>query len=169
MAELIHVETTKFPDRPHWRFDVLALGQDEFGTWVQAPTGTHIQRGSEQPFALTSGFVGLIPGDDWWMVEFYPDHPTITMYVNIGTPPKWNDTTVTQIDLDLDVVRRLDDRVEIIDQDEFEENRATHGYPDELVEGAIEAANRAVALAQAGVAPFDEVAARWIERAFGSK
>ena len=169
MAELIYVETMKFPDHPHWRFDVSTLGRDEFGTWVHAPIGTQVQRGNEQPFALTSGFAGLIPVDDWWLVEFYPDHPTITMYVNIGTPPKWSDTTVTHIDLDLDVVQRLDGTVEIIDQDEFEENRAIYGYPDELVEGTIEAANRAVALVQAGVEPFNEVAARWIERAFGSE
>lgn len=168
MAELIHVETTKFPDHPHWRFDVVALGRDAFGTWVHAPTGTHVQRGSEQPFTLTSGFVGLIPVDDWWMVEFYPDHPTITRYVNIGTPPRWDGATVTQIDLDLDVVRRLDGTVEIIDQEEFEANRAAYGYPEQLVEGAIGAADRAVTLMRAGAEPFGEVAAPWVERAFGS-
>lgn len=62
---------------------------------------------------------------------------------------------------------RLDGTVEIIDQDEFEENRVSYGYPAELVEGAIAAADRAVALLRAGAEPFDGTAEGWIQSAFG--
>lgn len=79
--------------------------------------------------------------------------------------PSREGSRVTQIDLDLDVIRRLDGAVEIIDRDEFDEIRVSRGYPDELVEAAIEAADRAVALLHADAEPFHDVAAGWIERA----
>lgn len=89
--------------------------------------------------------------------------------MDITTPPEWDGSRLTFIDLDLDVICRLDGTVEIIDQDEFEENRTTYDYPDELVEGAIAAADRAAALLRAGTEPFDETAEGWIENAFGPK
>lgn len=49
---------------------------------------------------------------------------------------------MSQIDLDLDVVRWLDGSVEIIDVEEFEEHRVALDYPGELVAGAVDASRR---------------------------
>jgi predicted RNA-binding protein associated with RNAse of E/G family len=164
MTSSIRIQTLKWPDREHWSFEVRRLGEDEFGTWVHAPSSTEVRRGSEEPFALGAGFVGLIPMDEWWIVEFYPDHPEITVYVNIGTPPEWDGSRLTQVDLDLDVVRRLDGTVEIIDEDEFEEHRITLGYPDELIVRAREAADKVERLMKDGVEPFGRAAEEWLSR-----
>lgn len=111
--------------------------------------------------------MALVPVNDWWVANFYPTHPELSVYVDIATPPEWDGSRLTFIDLDLDVICRLDGTVGIIDQEEFEENRVLYGYPDDLVEAAIEAADRAVALLQADAEPFDETAEGWIQHAFG--
>lgn len=78
-------------------------------------------RRQEESFTAKAGFVGLVPEDEWWVAEFSPNHPTLTVYVNIGTPPEWTGSRVTQIDLDLDVIRRRNGTVMVLDEDEFEE------------------------------------------------
>lgn len=106
----------------------------------------------------------MVSENEWWIANFLTEDPEITTYVNIGTPPEWNGSHVTQIDLDLDVIRRLDGTVKVIDEDEFAENRVEFGYPDELVTGAREAADRAAGLLRDSVEPFDAMAREWIAK-----
>lgn len=169
MADLVHVDQRKWPDREHYQLEARWLGRDRAGGWIHAASGTIVTRDDDEPWPLPGGFVALAPVDEWWVASFYPAHPELSIYVDITTPPEWDGSRLTFIDLDLDVICRLDGTVEIIDQDEFEENRTTYDYPDELVEGAIAAADRAAALLRAGTEPFDETAEGWIENAFGPK
>ncbi|HZD22773.1 MAG TPA: DUF402 domain-containing protein [Acidimicrobiia bacterium] len=162
MADRIHVEMTKWPDSPHWTFDANRLGEDQYGTWLHVPADTKVRRGPDGPFHFSSGFVGLVPATDWWVVEYYPDHPTLAIYVNVGTPPELDDGRLTQVDLDLDVIRRLDGTVEIIDVDEFDKHRVALGYPDELVDAARDAAERAKRMLQEGIEPFGDAPESWL-------
>ena len=130
---LAHVDMRKWPDWLHWQFDARLLGEDEYGMWLHAPSDTIVKRGSEPSQPLGIGFVGLVPRDEWWIVEFYTDHPWHSVYVNIGTPPVWDGDRVTQIDLDLDVVRTLDDIVVVLDEDEFAEHQIQYSYPPHII------------------------------------
>lgn len=162
-ANRIHIDMRKWPDREHSQIEASRLGGDEYGTWIYAKPGTLLTRGQES-LNLEFGFVGLAPDDEWWVVEFWLGHPEVDLYVNIGTPPVWNGSRLTQIDLDLDVIRRLDGRVEVIDIDEFEEHQVEYGYPEELVVGAREAADRAVEMIQDSAEPFASVFERWVAK-----
>ena len=161
----IHVDSRKWPDRPHWHYDMRLLGEDEHGVWLHAPAGTIAQRGPEPPFPLRIGFVTLVPVDRWWVVEFNRLHPKRTVYVNIGTPPRWHGDRVTQVDLDLDVVRRLDGTVQLMDEDEFHDHRVRFSYPPDLVTDAERAAELAADLLQRRAEPFDLAPERWLDLA----
>jgi uncharacterized protein len=88
------------------------------------------------------------------------------VYVNINTPATWVDDRVVSIDLDLDVVRWRDGRVEIIDRDEFESNRVRYRYPAAVVAAAEDAAATAERALLDNDPPLDGVAAgTWIESA----
>lgn len=164
MTDLVHIDQRKWPDRRHYQYEVRMLGRDRYGTWVHAPAGTVVRRGDDASFRWEAGGIGLIPEDEWWIAEFFTDHPVITLYVNIGTPPEWEGSRLTQIDLDLDVVRRLDGSVEIIDEDEFEDHRVRLGYPAELIRGARDAADRAARLVRAEVEPFFVASDKWLSQ-----
>jgi protein associated with RNAse G/E len=69
---------------------------------------------------------------------------------------------VVQIDLDLDVVRRVDGSVEIIDEDEFANHQVLHDYPQGLIDGAREAADLVLLALQERREPFTEAAERWL-------
>lgn len=133
----------KWPDRPHWVYDMTVLGADARGIWAGVPRGTPARRG-DGPIRELSGFVVLVPDAEPWIVECYPDHADVAVYVNVGTVPTIADSRVIQVDLDLDVALRHDGSVAIEDRDEFLANRTR--YPRELAELAEQAADRAASL-----------------------
>ncbi len=159
---LVHIDERKFPDRVHWQFDVSRLGEDEHGVWLYAPPNTIAQRGNEPARSLEAGFVLLVPVNEWWIAEFYWDHPRHEVYVNIGTPPAWDGDHMHQIDLDLDVARTLDGSVVVLDEGEFRDHQVRYGYPDELIAAARAATDRVVARLTAGDEPFGGAAEPWL-------
>ncbi|HJU52286.1 MAG TPA: DUF402 domain-containing protein [Acidimicrobiia bacterium] len=167
MSELsrVQVDMRKWPDRKHWQFTGLRLGEDAYGTWLFTPEGSVAQRGSEPPISLATGFVGLVPPNAWWMAEFYWNHPSYEVYVNISTPVDRDGDRMTSIDLDLDIIRRLDGTVEILDEDEFLEHSIRYAYPPELIGSARRAAERAAEALFDGDEPYGWAMREWLEAA----
>ncbi len=159
---LVHIDMRKWPDRLHWQYEARLLGQDEHGIWLHAPSDTIATRASEPSRTLGIGFVQLVPTDAWWIVEFYTDHPWHSVYVNIGTPPVWEGDRVSQVDLDFDVVRKTNDTVAVLDEDEFAEHQHRFSYPPDLIVGARRATEAAVAGVQGRDEPFGSAANSWI-------
>lgn len=163
----VHVDFRKWPDTRHWQFTMQRLGEDEFGTWLWAPPGTRAQRGNEAPITFEAAHAKLIT-NDWWTAiwSFAADgSPAWRVYVDIVRPATWHDATVTMVDLDLDVYRKADGAVRLLDEDEFAEHQVQLQYPRELIDGAREAADRIHAAVQRGDEPFGEVGLRWLHQA----
>lgn len=159
----VHVDSRKWPERLHWQFSMERLGEDENGVWLHAPTGTVAQRGEEPPITFPAGFVMLVPCGRWWFADFYYGNDSLpSVYVNIGTPPEWYGDRVTQIDLDLDVVRRLNGTVEVLDEAEFLDNQVRYGYPQELIDGARAATATTAEMLERNAEPFDAAADHWL-------
>jgi hypothetical protein len=161
----VHWDGRKWPDHPHWQFTMQWLGADEHGAWLFVPAGTVAQRGNDPPQVLERGFVSLVPQEQWWEAEFYAEHPEHEVYVNIGTPCEWHAGRVRQVDLDLDVIRDFDGRVETIDQDEFAENQVRYAYPPDLIRGASQAAVVVADLLTGRAEPFGTASRRWLAAA----
>lgn len=164
VGQPIRVDMTKWCERPHWHWDGLYLGEDEHGEWLGYPVGTRFAkpgRSWEADFAS----VGLVPHRDAAHLSVF-NGPTqqvrAEIYVDMATPPEWDDRTLRSVDLDLDVVRRFDGEVAIIDQDEFEQHQLELGYPPEIITMAEESAERVYAAVAAGEPPYDEATRqRW--------
>ena len=76
---------------------------------------------------------------------------------------------MTTVDLDLDVIRFCDGRVEVVDRDEFEVHQRTFRYPPDVVAAAERATAEVFDLVLHEVAPFDgTISHAWTERARGS-
>lgn len=164
----VHVRFTKWDGSLHWHFDTVRLGEDVHGIWLGGADGTPVRRGDE-PSITSPAFALLIPEEQWWTATFNTGSATspfgYTVYVDICTPARWEGSTVSSIDLDLDVGRRFDGAVEILDEDEFEEHRAAFDYPPNIVDGARTAAARLFTAVESRAEPFDEVGPGWLERA----
>jgi uncharacterized protein len=158
----------KWGDAAHWRFPTTLLGRDEHGTWLgnTPPTPYTGPRGAGE---WTHAFAILVPEDAWWVASFNAraawKTTDVEIYVDVTTVPTWLDQThMTAIDLDLDVIRRFDGHVYIDDEDEFEEHRVKFDYPDDVVAQALRTTAELVQALEPGREPFGEAGRRWLEK-----
>lgn len=157
------VQYRKYDGSLHWRHETHLLGEDEHGIWLAAPTGSTVQRGSEPAKQLPWKYVQLIHPDAWWTAIFNNGSGKYEVYIDITTPAKWVDErTVEMVDLDLDVVRRVDGTTDLLDEDEFAEHTRVFAYPDDLVERTLAAATAVKASLDAGAEPFVSVKDHWL-------
>jgi protein associated with RNAse G/E len=159
------VVARKWPDRPHWEHDALVLGEDDHGVWVGAPAGTRMARPGVG-FTCDQAQVTLFPRDAAFVATFYaPGGSSVCdVYVDIVTVPVWSDSTVTAVDLDLDVIRGWTGRVWVDDEDEFAANRVRYAYPPDLVRLAATSCAQVHAAVAGGGPPYDNATAgRWFE------
>lgn len=161
----VTVQYLKYPDRPHWRLDLVHLGDDEYGTWLGGPVPTVVQRGAESPIVFEVPFVQLIPRQSWWALLVNDPWYKIDLYVDIATPARWEAPgRVTLIDLDLDVVRRRNGAVEILDEDEFLDHQVRFAYPPELIQEALTAATEVRRAIEAQREPFGRAGESWLAK-----
>jgi hypothetical protein len=161
----VRIEMQKWGGRAHWSYDALWLGVDEHGTWIGIPTGTHMARPGAT-YVNPTDQVCLVPSTaiaaGGWFATYHSPGSTMKVYVDIATPSIWHGSLLRAVDLDLDVVRRLDDSVFIDDEEEFVEHQKEFGYPAEIVALAETACAEVARLVEKWEPPFDEeTTQRW--------
>jgi protein associated with RNAse G/E len=162
--ERVHIDFQKWDGRRHWQFAMLRLGEDDHGLWLWSPAGTEMQRGHE-PVRHSKGInVKLIPENKWW-TAIWSWQGNIDLYIDIITPASWNGSTVTMVDIDLDVMRMPDGRVEIADEDEFEQHQVDMDYPQRLIDTARATTARLALAVEARHEPFGDVGDSWMRKA----
>ena len=162
--DVVHIDFRKWDGRRHWQFEMRVLGEDEHGLWLWSPAGSAMQRGHEPMRQSPRINVKLIPEDKWW-TAIWNDQHDVELYVDIITPPSWNGATVTMVDIDLDVMRWTDGRVEIADEDEFEEHQVTMDYPQRLIDTARATTARLAVAVEARHEPFGAIGDAWMSKA----
>lgn len=158
----VRVVYTKYDGSLHWNFTMRYLGEDEHGIWLGAGPGLVGRRGHDHEVVFKEAQVLLFPRRDggardaWWTAAFNAAPARTEIYCDIATPARWPDPgQVTMVDLDLDVVRRrADQRVEIVDGDEFDEHQRQYGYPAQVIREAEQAAAWLRHALSAGAEPF---------------
>ena len=165
LGDPVRIEMEKWGGRPHWHIPGRWLGSDEHGDWIGIPAGTPMARPG-LALALPNDQVGLVPapGPDHeraFLATFHGPGGETRVYVDMTTPPVWDGATVRAVDLDLDVIQRLDGRVHVDDEDEFAEHRVELGYPPEIVALAEGSRDRIHAAIRDARAPFDGSHRRW--------
>jgi protein associated with RNAse G/E len=161
----VQVQYTKWGGRPHWRFTVTPVGSDEFGWWLGARNGLVLQRGDEAPITQHYDLVMLVPKSGSWIAFWNSGaERTVEVYVDVTTRPRCTPTCVEAVDLDLDVIRFRDGRVELVDEDEFADHQVRYSYPPHIVEQATSTAAALLDAVTAGSEPFGAVGPAWLAR-----
>lgn len=109
----------------------------------------------------------LVPPSDGWLAWF-PEFGDLELCIDIVFGTTRSDTSVTTVDLDLDVIRRRDGTVELIDVDEFAAHQIELDYPAELVDHAERLATTVLSAVNADEEPFSGVTAQtWMNQRRG--
>ena len=159
----VRVEKRKWPDTPHYTYVSQWLGEDDLGRWLGLEPQSPVYRGTTYLFSEPDPHVLLVP-HAYDMLIWFPLGGDHNLYVDIGTRLIRSEDHVSIVDLDLDVVRRCNGEVELLDEDEFEQHQLTLGYPDDVVSAARRDAALVLAALRDGAEPFAGArAAPWIE------
>lgn len=149
------------------------LGQDSVGEWLYAPRGAAASYETSEPAPLPVNFLTLVPHDSagWIATWMWGNREIdIELYVDLVVLPEWvSDECLKVIDLDLDVIRYVDGRTVLDDEDEFELNRVRLGYPEETVTSARILAETLTELVQRHVPPLASASRRWMQLVPGGR
>ena len=96
--------------------------------------------------------------DKWYNVfRFLRDTgETRLWYCNINLPPIVDDSLITYVDLDIDVLVQTDFSYQILDLDEFEHHAQAFAYPQEVQESAREALAELISRIESRQFPFNQ-------------
>jgi hypothetical protein len=161
LGQRVSLQMEKWGGRRHWHMAGVYLGADGLGEWLGFPRGTHNHRpGMEFDSEVDS--VTLIPRRGANLATFHAPGIWCSLYIDVTTPPEWDDDVVRCVDLDLDIVRRSDGELYLDDEDEFEAHQLEYGYPPEIIALAEESADWVYSAVAAGEPPYDGSAERWL-------
>ena len=159
----------KWDGTPHWRHECVYLGADRWGDWLGQPTGWHSARPGAAGDAESPNGT-LVPRDATdHALTVNRDHPRgLRIYIDLAWDLRWSDDglLVTGIDMDLDVVRRTDERGTYVDdRDEWAEHSIRYGYPADVRAHLERRTLELERQVRAEAAPFDDATGdRWLER-----
>lgn len=159
----VSVHSTKYDGSLHYRYattlvreeaDVLVLYMQP-GTPVESYRGSSIAEHhnlqlywSNRPYNLH--------------VSWHADWRPRFHYVNVATPAIWSDSTVSFIDLDLDVIWRSGTGEVILDdEDEFALHQVRYGYPSDLIEQSWRSSSEVRQMIAQRCYPFDGSLHAW--------
>ncbi len=158
MGDDVRVVYRKYDGSLHWNMTMKWLGEDEHGVWTGADASNTWRKGDGPPTVVGHGHILLFPRNSWWTASFNSEPARTEIYCDISTPVEWpNPREVTMIDLDLDVVRRRDGLVALLDEDEFAEHQVKYRYPAEVIRASISAAEWLQVALGDGTEPFASV------------
>lgn len=110
------------------------------------------------------GFIrrGTVSREYYWLDRFYnifrfqeTDGTLKNFYCNINLPPKFHNSVLDYVDLDIDVLVFRNFKYEILDLDDFAENAKKYRYPKELIKSAKENLKELIKLIENRNFPFD--------------
>ncbi|WP_433082916.1 DUF402 domain-containing protein [Dactylosporangium sp. CA-052675] len=159
----IRVVYRKYDGSLHWNYETRYLGEDEHGVWLGADATTRIYKGTTLKGLPDAPHVLLFPRQTWWTACFNAEPARTEIYCDITSVPHWpTPTEVTAIDLDLDVRRRRNGDVSLLDEDEFAVHQVRYQYPADVVTSALACADWLMGAVSGRVEPFGTAYHRWL-------
>lgn len=148
--------------------DCVYLGHDQWGEWFGQPVGWRSIRPGREVITSAPN-VTLMPASGEFALTVNAPPVRTRVYIDLGWDVRWSTTdpgSAEGIDMDLDVVKALDERgIWIDDRDEWDEHRVRYGYPPDVVARLEELAEDLEATVRAGLPPFDDATADlWLAR-----
>ncbi len=131
----ITVNTYKYDGAPHrsWKGELVERRDDLLVlAGVFEEEISHSKLGIIKPQTVSYEYYWL---DRWYNIFSFhePGGGLRNYYCNIGMPPKFENNVLEYVDLDIDVLVSPEFEVEILDRDEFEQNKVLYSYPEDLI------------------------------------
>jgi protein associated with RNAse G/E len=157
---LIKVKTFKLDGKPHRSWNAELVRQEGSLLILDGMFSTDIEHDLLGTIAAGTRSVEYYWMERWYNV-FRFTHPTGALrnyYCNISVPPSFDGTTLSYVDLDLDILVAPDFSYQILDEEEFERNATLYGHENELRTKARLALEELIVMIDQRAFPFQLVA-----------
>lgn len=156
----IRIHGFKWPKRPMAQAIGYLLGADQYGYWIGIAAGGVWHHSNGQQGRFEQSFVKLIPYNAYWSACFNPSDTLID--VDIVLPNNWNHRLVEEIDLEIDLLKMDDGRLEIRDEADFAEVCQRWPMPANLIEQVQATTKHIYQQLHEEAEPFKLVGAQWL-------
>jgi len=94
--------------------------------------------------------------DRWYNIFWFLENngSTRLWYCNVNMPPTLDDSVLSYVDLDIDVLVQPDLSYQVLDMDDFERNAQSFNYPAETHRHAHQAVNDLISMIETSQFPF---------------
>lgn len=154
MDRWVRVEKRRNPSRPRGAWEALVLGEDDLGLSLYAPAGVRNRHNM-------SG-VQLLTCDKWWVAWWWDDPQGRWCAADVCTPVSIAPDRYSYDDLEIDVVGNEEGFLMVVDEDEFEEARASVPYPTNVADAALVARGELVHAMTERIEPFGDTGWRYL-------
>ncbi|HLU21427.1 MAG TPA: DUF402 domain-containing protein [Bacillaceae bacterium] len=158
MSETIHIMALKHPNIPHYEWEGEIIKKTDDYIVVLCKPGRQLKHHTKgKTFTMKNTSIELFSFKEWYTVAAGVEEGEITSYYcNVAMPSKMNGNELTFVDLDLDLVKKVNADWQVVDEDEFEENSLKFSYSNELKDYAIHSLEELKKKALHKQFPFDE-------------
>jgi protein associated with RNAse G/E len=159
----ITVSATNYDGSPHWEHPAWLKRADGGIVVTQTSAGLVVKSTARESGEFVSPYNtnGHYWPDRWFNVIRLelPGQGLYGYYCNVATPLQFDGSTVRYVDLQLDVLVRIEEDGSLThtleDEDEFAAARQRYGYAEELVSRCYASVEELVAMVEARQFPFD--------------
>lgn len=153
----ITVQTLKYDGTPHrsWKAEIVEQSDD-----LLVLLGVFDREITHPDLGVI--MAGTISYEYYWLDRWYnvfrfhePDGRFRNFYCNVNMPPKFENGRLEYVDLDIDILVSGDFKIEILDEEEFNENCVRYNYPLEIITRAHATVEEIVGSIDARKFPFE--------------
>lgn len=153
---MIKVKTFKLDGRPHRTWNAELVNQDGPLLVLDGIFASDIEHDLIGTIAAGTRSVEYYWMERWYNVFRFsqPNGELRNYYCNISVPPSFDGSTLSYVDLDLDILVAPDFSHQILDVDDFERSCKAYGRADEIREQAQRAMDELIGMVQTRQLPF---------------
>ena len=148
---------TKPNGTPHQSWTGEAVSRSAEWLVVYTPPGTSVRHHTKDvTYVMEHGNLGIFSAKEYFnvFIAYNHDGSFRHLYINVARPAIWNDSEVSWVDLDLDVMLMVGKKPELLDEDEFAEAKASGQLSSTLADKAEQVASMLMTESARGKFPF---------------
>lgn len=158
MNNIIKIKAFKYPNVLHYEWEGELLEKTSDYVIVLCKYGRKlIHYTKNDVYTLNNTSIEYFSLNEWFTVATEVEKGIITSnYCNVAMPSVLVGNEIQFVDLDLDLIKKLNGNWEVVDEDEFESNSIKYNYPVELKNEALKALDNLKLKVKKGNFPFNK-------------
>lgn len=154
-GEKVYIQSFKHNGSLHRTWDKVAIIKDDNKKYIGINKATQVTESNNRTWIAREPALYFLYKEHWFNIIAMSRENGIYYYCNLASPSIFDGEAIKNIDYDLDIKFFPDGKVEILDEDEFEDHKKMMSYPSVIENKLREEINLLIELHKKGLTPFN--------------